>query len=127
MAKICHAHCPDEGGGILAAVVVVVLAAIISAAAVIIEDVLAAVLVTAAVLVVAIAAVLVHVLRRDGLGVLVQGSPERQALPAAARTATVTAIWPPQRAAIEAPAQHPGLGQLAQVETEVRRTPAPQR
>jgi hypothetical protein len=103
MARICHEHCPPEGS-ILAAVLAVVAAAIvISAAGRCPVIALLAVLIGASAITAASAAVLVHILRRDGLGLVAGTTPRparvRQALPAA-RPAALSA---PQPLAIEAP------------------------
>lgn len=45
MPKVCHAHCPDEGGGFLAVLAAVVLAAVVW----IVASVVDAIVVTAAV------------------------------------------------------------------------------
>jgi hypothetical protein len=111
MAKVCHRHCPDEGGALLAAVLAVILTAVLAViAAQVIESLFVAIVITGSVLGAAGIAFLAYVLHRDRARAPVSAP---RAMPAyrLAPPRTAQAISAPQLRAIGAPADawHPGI------------------
>ena len=111
MAKVCHAHCPDDSGALLAAVFAVILIAVLAViAAQVIESLFVVIVVTGGALIAAGTGLFAYLVHRDRARSPVN---EPRAMPAyrLAPPRTARAISAPQLRAIEAPAgaRHPGV------------------